>query len=922
MKKTIFYNFFGVAVLVALGFCFTYKLQLVFSQSVPAVYFVSANSNGSETVNSVNIAVKLSAASNQNVKVDYETIGGDANFVSEGTGKDYDRKKGTLTFLPGETSKNITLTVVNDNINEIDETIIVVLSNPQNAALGSISRHTYTIVDDDRGIIKSVTDYGAKPNDSGNDTAAIQAAVDDVFSKGGGSTGKGGVLIFPAGIYLVDSVKIRDNMTYQGYGAVIKRPAKRSDETVNDLKWKRTFTTQGYEYEGTVDSKPLIIKGLTFDGNSSQQGSYQNYEIEQSNLIFMIVKQGGGRLKTYLEDVLMKSGPATGYGAYNDTDLTMYNSTGENIFRGFFLASRNLKARIKNIVTRGKVDDTGIHSETYPSTSRFAPLDVMIEQYKAFDASLATFYVIVGAKFSLKESFVNGVWRFGGDGINLVDSRFKAGLNNGMTHFPWARNLNANNCEFIISEAIDEKKSGEADREMKILAANSTKTGTIQNGLLKINNSRFSVDSSVEAADTVLGFKQNSESSSLNNFSVFTNSIFSGNFDTSIFMNNGGNITIKDSQIKGSTGIRFSGSTNAGNMTLDGMLYNGEANSLYFSSSNSSNKMTLANIMVDEASNKISSSPGTTTITGSRLILGTNAPTASSNCLINDIYRLKTPISNQTHEWKCTKNGYDSTASAWLAQTTVPVIAYITNYPKEIVNSSSLNLNVAGSGVVSYKYKLDSDTWSAERSVSKAINLTNLSTGRHTISVIGKNSSGTWQSESRATYYHFLIQSDTQPPGGMVTINQGDILTDNNNVSLTIEKIDANPVTEMKISNRNDFNGAQVFPYAYTKDWTLLKGKGIQAVYVWLKDAKGNWMSEPRIDTIYLTQDGTNEPSSEQTQSPADLNSDGKVDAADFSIIKADFLKSSNLKNSRSDIDGDGTVTIKDVGIMMSGWGG
>jgi hypothetical protein len=54
----------------------------------------------------------------------------------------------------------------------------------------------------------------------------------------------------------------------------------------------------------------------------------------------------------------------------------------------------------------------------------------------------------------------------------------------------------------------------------------------------------------------------------------------------------------------------------------------------------------------------------------------------------------------------------------------------------------------------------------------------------------------------------------------------------------------------------------------------------------------------------------------------ADLNSDSLVNQLDLNILKTDFLKLlSNLTNPRSDINGDGQVTVKDAGIMMSEWG-
>jgi hypothetical protein len=56
-------------------------------------------------------------------------------------------------------------------------------------------------------------------------------------------------------------------------------------------------------------------------------------------------------------------------------------------------------------------------------------------------------------------------------------------------------------------------------------------------------------------------------------------------------------------------------------------------------------------------------------------------------------------------------------------------------------------------------------------------------------------------------------------------------------------------------------------------------------------------------------------------EAKSDLNSDSKIDLSDFNILKTDFLKTTaSLTNFKSDIDGDGQATIKDAGILMSGW--
>jgi hypothetical protein len=56
---------------------------------------------------------------------------------------------GTITFAPGDLTKTINLTIVNDPLNEDDETIILQITNPSGATVGSKPTHTVTITDND-----------------------------------------------------------------------------------------------------------------------------------------------------------------------------------------------------------------------------------------------------------------------------------------------------------------------------------------------------------------------------------------------------------------------------------------------------------------------------------------------------------------------------------------------------------------------------------------------------------------------------------------------------------------------------------------------------------------------------------------------------------------------------------------------------
>ncbi|MDD3080561.1 MAG: Calx-beta domain-containing protein [Paludibacter sp.] len=111
----------------------------------PSIAFTSTSSNGLESVSSADLQVDLSYASSLDVTVDY-TVSGTAT----GSGTDYTLADGTLTITAGNTSGIITISgIVDDDLNEGNETVIVTLSNPVNVTLGTNTVYTYTITDND-----------------------------------------------------------------------------------------------------------------------------------------------------------------------------------------------------------------------------------------------------------------------------------------------------------------------------------------------------------------------------------------------------------------------------------------------------------------------------------------------------------------------------------------------------------------------------------------------------------------------------------------------------------------------------------------------------------------------------------------------------------------------------------------------------
>jgi Ca2+-binding RTX toxin-like protein len=97
---------------------------------------------GNTNPQNVSYTVTLSNASTQAITVQYATANGTAI-----AGSDYTSTSGTLTFNPGVTSQVINIPILNDSINEANETFTLNLASPINASLGTAKTATTAITD-------------------------------------------------------------------------------------------------------------------------------------------------------------------------------------------------------------------------------------------------------------------------------------------------------------------------------------------------------------------------------------------------------------------------------------------------------------------------------------------------------------------------------------------------------------------------------------------------------------------------------------------------------------------------------------------------------------------------------------------------------------------------------------------------------
>jgi Ca2+-binding RTX toxin-like protein len=87
------------------------------------------------------VTVSLDRISSQSISVNYATSNATAI-----AGTDYTTTSGTLTFNPSQTSLTIAVPILNDNVNELNETFDITLSAPTNATIAD-NQATITVTD-------------------------------------------------------------------------------------------------------------------------------------------------------------------------------------------------------------------------------------------------------------------------------------------------------------------------------------------------------------------------------------------------------------------------------------------------------------------------------------------------------------------------------------------------------------------------------------------------------------------------------------------------------------------------------------------------------------------------------------------------------------------------------------------------------
>ncbi len=128
------------------------------------VRFSGASYSVSESGGTVMVTVMRTDGNYGDISVDYSTSSGTAS-----VGQDYSGASGTLNLTDQQDSATIDISIIDDNVDESDETFSITLSNPGNTTIGSIAEAIVTIQDNDNA--PTTTPPSAAPSGGGGGAA-------------------------------------------------------------------------------------------------------------------------------------------------------------------------------------------------------------------------------------------------------------------------------------------------------------------------------------------------------------------------------------------------------------------------------------------------------------------------------------------------------------------------------------------------------------------------------------------------------------------------------------------------------------------------------------------------------------------------------------------------------------------------------
>ncbi len=558
----------------------------------------------------------------------------------------------------------------------------------------------------------SVKDFGALGDGAANDTIAVQDAINYANTLGGG------VVYFPEGTYNLSVLNYQPGITFQGEGGNSKL-----FKIAASVSFSRMFTITGSAYTSSVDSKPVIWRDLYFDGNSSNQTPFVNYEKEHDHMIFLSADTTNpGRLRSIIQGCVFENTVADAVSVYTNVNLEISDCIFRNCFRGSVVVTGGYSiVKGTNIHASGsgdqlsridiEIDGAGYNS-LYSSNLNFTNI---YTQY-GFDLSgqgmIATLDNITteigGLPGSGSPARPYGITIGGANTGNVVitNSRLVLGeQDTSHNRIVEPGLLKFENCQII--QQRNTSSSGAKTYGQYIYWGTNNK--------VTYQDCEFFLDS-VQAADTANGITSLYNVRSSNNTLIVDGCQFYSGYDTGVYQR-GGTTVVRDTIIDAVTPIYQDNADASGwELTVDNMQQGNTAQKwMHILTSDAAGIFKHKNCYANVSNASVTTDFGYTSSTyrGFRVIQGSAAPTTTTFGFPNDRFILETPGSD-TYEWVHT--GWSGGSNVW---------ASIANDAYTVANAAGNLVAVYANNTLAYANANINFNNSATINVSVSANTTN-----------------------------------------------------------------------------------------------------------------------------------------------------------------------------------------------------
>ena len=264
----------------------------------------------------VEMPLRLAQPRDHAFSLGYQLVGIDAQ--DDCQEPDFGAADGRVEWPAGTSEVHVPVWIADDELAERDERFELRFEAVDSTSVAPLSNLEVVIADNDRSALIDATELGVLPNIAGDQSVALQAALDQA-----GTLGRAVVVMAP-GNYDISSVSLSPGTTLSAYGARWHRPAMSGPTTVS-LR---------IQHAGADPSPPSLVEGLTIDGRREEQGPYRDHEQDDAHLVVLNGDPTlGGTLRASVERVLLTSGISSGLFVGSDSDVTVCHLSASELWR-------------------------------------------------------------------------------------------------------------------------------------------------------------------------------------------------------------------------------------------------------------------------------------------------------------------------------------------------------------------------------------------------------------------------------------------------------------------------------------------------------------------------------------------------------------------------------------------------------------